>query len=138
LNATCGAFLFGNFVVGTPLGIYDVGKVEDQDTSTPTLTAKTPVLWTGPFDSRKQSKSLLIQAFGDGELRIDAQDENGRDLGSMAIQLTEADDNGRRSVPLSAQYERPFEHRYRGLQLTFTYSGKGLFRIIGVAIELRS
>jgi hypothetical protein len=138
LNATCGAFLFGNFVVGTPYGIYTVGKIEDEDTSTPTLTAKTPILWTGPFDSRKQSKSLLIQAFGDGELKIEAQDESGRDLGAMAIQLTEADDSGRRSVPLSAQYLRPFEHRYRGLQLTFTYSGKGLFRIIGVAIELRS
>lgn len=56
----------------------------------------------------------------------------------MAIQLTDADDSGRRSVPLSAQYLRPFEHRYRGLQLTFTYSGKGLFRIIGLAVELRN
>jgi hypothetical protein len=138
LNATCGAFLFGNFVVGTPFGIYTVGKIEDEDTDTPTLTAKTPVLWTGPFDSRKQSKSILIQAFGDGELQVEAQDENGRDLGAITVQLTEADDSGRRSVPLSAQYLRPFEHRYRGLQLTFNYSGKGLFRIIGVAVELRS
>lgn len=138
LNATCGAFLFGNFAVGTPLGIYDVGKIEDEDTSTPTLTAKTPILWTGPFDSRKQSKSLLVQAFGDGELKIDAKDEQGRDLGAIVVQLKDADDNGRRSVPLSAQYLRPFEHRYRGLQLTFTYAGTGLFRIIGVAVELRS
>ena len=65
-------------------------------------------------------------------------EELGRDLGTISVQLTEADDSGRRSVPLSAQYLRPFEHRYRGLQLTFSYSGKGLFRIIGVAIELRS
>jgi hypothetical protein len=41
-------------------------------------------------------------------------------------------------VPLSRQYERKFEHRYRGVQFRFTTRGKGLLKIIGFAVTVRT
>jgi hypothetical protein len=41
-------------------------------------------------------------------------------------------------VPLNKQYERKFEHRYRGVKFRFTVKGSGLVRIVGFAVIVRA
>jgi hypothetical protein len=53
------------------------------------------------------------------------------------IDSTGSDDNFP-DVPLQRQYERKFEHRYRGVQFKFTTRGKGLLKIIGFAVTVRT
>ena len=102
----------------------------------PDVRIETPVLWMGPFDAHKQAKSIIIQAFGDGELTVTAIDDQNRDKWQTTVMLTDEDDDGRRTVPLQRQYERPMSIRFRGLRFKFDYKGIGLFRIIGFAVEL--
>ena len=139
LKARCGAFLGGQFVLGTSGGVYNVKKVEDVTTTGPEMVVQTPILWCGSLTQTKDCYSLSIQAQGTGNLKIEAVDENGRDLGSMFfnVEPSGADDTFIGSVPLSAQYERKFDVRFRGVQLKFTTQATGLFRLIGFAINVR-
>jgi len=102
----------------------------------PDVTVETPVLWMGALDGIKQSSSITIQAYGDGELTITATDDQNRDKWQTTVMLTDEDDDGRRTVPLQRQYERPMSIRFRGLRFKFEFKGTGLFRIIGFAVEL--
>lgn len=136
LNASCGATLGGSLVFGTKRGTYDIAKVESLEGAMPDVRIETPVLWMGPFDAHKQAKSIIIQAFGDGELTVTAIDDQNRDKWQTTVMLTDEDDDGRRTVPLQRQYERPMSIRFRGLRFKFDYKGIGLFRIIGFAVEL--
>ena len=136
LNASCGTTLGGNLVFGTKRGIYDINKVESIEGAMPDVRIETPVLWMGPFDEIKQAKSIIIQAYGEGELTVTATDDQNRDKWQTTVMLTDEDDDGRRTVPLQRQYERPMSIRFRGLRFKFDYKGTGLFRIIGFAVEL--
>jgi acylphosphatase len=76
-----------------------------------------------------------VHATGDGTVEVDAMNEDGKVLQSYV--LTIESDEGDDAIPvttLSQQYERKFEHRYRGLQLRFRLKGKGLVRIVGFAV----
>lgn len=139
VKARCGAFLGGQFVLGTPGGLYNVRKVEDITDIGPEMVVQTPILWCGSLTQTKDCYSLSIQAQGTGNLTVEAVDENGRDLGSLFfdVEPSGADDTFVGSVPLSAQYERKFDTRFRGIQLKFTTKAAGLFRLIGFAINIR-
>lgn len=142
LNARSGAFLGGKLVFGTTGGIYEVLDIEteDKDAFTPDMTITTPLLWHGSLEDTKETQSLLIQAAGKGKLEIDAQDEVGRTLGSMFIEVDDtSDDNYFADVPLSRQYERKWQHRYRAAQYRIrSKGGSGLLRIIGFAVNVRT
>jgi hypothetical protein len=139
LNATCGTTLGGNTLLGTPGGIWERKKVEDIAEFSPEMVVTTPILWQGAINDVKESYSFILQATGTGELQVEAFDERGRYMSAMQflIDATGADDNFP-DVPLQRQYERKFEHRYRGVQFRFTTRGKGLLKIIGFAVTVRT
>ena len=139
LNAHCGASLGGMTILGTPGGVYTKGLPEDVNTFNPKMVVETPMLWMGSMASIKQSYSLLTQATGIGTLKIEAFDDEGRSLSSEQIEIEENDqDDVISDIPLSKQYERKFEHRFRGIRLRFTIEGRGLMRLLGFAILVRA
>jgi hypothetical protein len=139
LNAMCGAQLGGVTVLGTPGGVWQRVPVEDETEFSPEMIVTTPILWQGAINDIKESYSFILQATGKGELQVEAFDERGRYLSSMQF-LIEDDGAANKfpDVPLSRQYERKFEHRYRGVQFRFTTKGKGLLKIIGFAVTVRT
>ena len=142
LNSRCGAFLGGNLVFGTPGGVYSVLKVEtdDPDAYTPDMEVVTPLLWHGSLEDTKETQSVIVQAAGKGKITVDAQDDDGRTLGSLYIEVDDdPDDNYFFDVPLSRQYERKWSHRYRAAQYRVKISGGGgLLRLIGFAVTVRT
>jgi len=141
LRARCGTFLNGELLYGTTGGVYQVLKPEDEKEGahTPEMEVVTPLLWHGSLSDTKETVSLLLQAAGKGIVEIDAQDEHGRTIGSLRIEVDDtADDNYFADVPLSRQYERKWSHRYRAAQYRIrTTGGQGLLRIIGFAVTVR-
>ena len=139
LNATCGAALGGKQLIGTPGGVWERERIEDELEFSPEMVVTTPILWQGAINDTKESYSFILQATGKGELQVEAFDERGRYLSAMQFLIEDggADDKFP-DVPLSRQYERKFEHRYRGVQFRFTTKGKGLLKIIGFAVTVRS
>jgi hypothetical protein len=138
LNARCGRVLGGITLLGTPGGIWERKQVEDITEFSPELVVDTPILWQGALNDIKESYSFVLQATGQGELQVEAFDERGRYLSSMQFLIEEGGADGKfPDVPLSRQFERKFEHRYRGVQFRFTTRGKGLLKIIGFAVMVR-
>ena len=139
LNTRCAKTLGGVTLLGTPGGIWEQNKIEDVVQYSPEMVVTTPILWQGAINDIKESYSFILQATGKGELQVEAFDERGRYLSSMQFLIEDdgADDKFP-DVPLSRQYERKFEHRYRGVQFRFTTSGKGLLKIIGFAVAVRT
>lgn len=139
LNITCGSTLGGQTLVGTPGGIWERKRIEDETEFSPEMVVTTPILWQGAINDTKESYSFILQATGQGELQVEAFDERGRYLSAMQylIDPSGADDNFP-DVPLQRQYERKFEHRYRGVQFRFSTRGKGLLKIIGFAVTVRT
>ena len=138
INQRCGAFLGGHLVFGCSDGLYEVGNIEDKNGIQPQLDVVTPTLWLGSITDHKHTHSLLLQAFGNGDLTVEARDDKGNLVHSVTVEVSDSpDDNHFPDVPLSRQFELPFQHRLRGLQLRFTSTGKGLLRIIGFAITVK-
>lgn len=138
LNARCGRQLGGVTAIGTPGGIWERGEPEDVLDVSPEMVILTPILWQGSINDTKQSHSFILQASGKGRLVVEALDETGRPLSSLEFQIENEADNDFAEVPLAFQYERKFEHRYRGVQFRFTTSGRGLLKIIGFAVTVRT
>lgn len=138
LNATCGRKLGENTLLGTPGGIWERSDIEDIEEFSPEMKVTTPILWQGSINDTKESYSFILQATGQGELQVEAFDERGRYLSALQFLIQDggADDKFP-DVPLNRQYERKFEHRYRGVQFRFTTRGKGLLKIIGFAVTVR-
>ena len=139
LNATCGSVLGGKVLLGTPGGVWERQQIEEETEFSPEMVVETPILWQGAINDTKESYSFILQATGKGELLVEAFDERGRYLSALQFLIEDggADDKFP-DVPLSRQYERKFEHRYRGVQFKFTTKGKGLLKIIGFAVTVRS
>lgn len=138
LNARCGAFLAGQLVFGTPGGVYDVNKVESEDGITPDMEVVTPFLWHGSTSDTKDTHSIILQASGKGTIIMDAKDDAGRIIGELRFEVDDSDDNQFEGVPLSRQYERAWQHRYRGAMYRFrTEGGSSLLRITGFAITVK-
>ena len=112
LNARCGTQLGGVTLMGTPGGVWERRKIEDELDFSPEMVVITPILWQGAINDIKESYSFILQATGKGELQVEAFDERGRYLSAIQFTITEGgvDDNFP-DVPLSRQYERKFEHR---------------------------
>lgn len=141
LHARCGASLGGVTVLGTSGGLYTLLDVEDEgvdDDIVPELVVTTPVLWHGAINDVKETYSIIVQASGKTTMTIDAFDDQGRQIGSITLNVDDsaADDNFP-DVPLQRQYERKFDHRYRGVQFRFKAQGRGLVRLIGFAVTVR-
>jgi hypothetical protein len=137
-NARCGASLAGRLVFGTYGGVWDVENLGDEGVD-PTMVVETPILWHGDLENQKESNSLVLQASGSGTIQIEAFNDVGQSLGGMTVEVSKRDDaDAFPDLPLERQYVLPFQRRYRGLQLRFTCTGKGLLRIVGFAVVLRS
>ena len=84
---------------------------------TPEMEITTPLLWHGSSLKPRKHSLLFSKLLAKGLIEIDAQDDNGKVLGSMVIEVDDtADDNHFADVPLSRQYERKWTHRYRAAQ----------------------
>ncbi len=139
MNARCGASQGGRLFMGTPGGVYEINKIEDAGADLyPNLVATLPYLWHGSFTDQKSSHSVIIQASGNGNCTLEAFNEEGVLLDSMVFEIDASpDDNNFPDVPLSRQYERRFEHRYKAVAFRLTVPGSGLLRIIGLAVVVR-
>tara|TARA_B100000749_G_scaffold113073_1_gene86362 strand:+ start:6753 stop:8246 length:1494 start_codon:yes stop_codon:yes gene_type:complete len=139
LNAMNGVQLGGITALGTPGGVWERQRIEDITDFSPEMVVTTPILWQGAINDVKETYSFILQATGKGEVQVEAFDERGRYLSALQFLIEEdgADDKFP-DVPLSRQYERRFEHRYRGVQFRFTTRGKGLLKIIGFAVTIRT
>lgn len=139
LRARCGARLGDQMVWGTPGGVYNILSIEETDGELyPTAVIETPVLWNGSLNDIKNSHSIVVQASGQGTIKIEGFDERGRALSTKMVNIDDGlSDDSFGDVPLNRQYENKFEHRYRGLRLRFTVEGKGLIRIAGFAVLVR-
>jgi hypothetical protein len=142
LKSRCGAFLGGSLVLGTAGGVYNVlaPEAEKDDAVTPQLEVVTPYLWHGSLTDVKETNSLIIQASGKGNLEVDAIDLDGKLLGSLVVEVDNTlDDKQYEGVALSRQYERKWQHRYLAAQYRIkSVGGSGLFRIIGLAVTVRT
>lgn len=139
LQATCGAHLGGISIVGTSGGVWQYKLVEEETEVSPDLYIETPILWQGSINDQKQSSTLVMQATGKGRVIVNAYDESGRHLSRIPFEIeTDSEDDSFPDVPLSVQYERRFEHLFRGVRLVITAEGSGLVKIIGFAITVRS
>jgi hypothetical protein len=141
-NARCGAFLGGKLVFGTNGGIYEAAKVEDTEEDVesgifPTAVIETPTLWHGSLTEWKDTHSFVLHATGNGRITVEATDDDGRAINSFDLDIRQEGDDYFPGVPLSQQYERKFEHRYRGVRFRFTINGTGLVRIIGFVVNLK-
>ncbi len=140
LNAKCGAFYGGQLVVGTGGGAFNVDKPEDirPESVAPEMIATTPILWLKDLEGTKESQSLTVIASGPGEIKIEALNEDDKQLASWVMEISgDTDDNRYIGVPLSKQYHRQFNARFRGLRLRFTAKSKGLVRIVGFIVKMR-
>jgi len=141
LNARCADFLGGELSFGTSAGVYTclTDESTDEDGIYPEAYIVTPFLWHGSLTDEKQTHSIIFQASGTGIIEMDAQDDKGRILGSMRFEINDnPDDNSFEDVPLSAQYERLWQHRYRAAQYRFRIiESLGLIRINGFAVKVR-
>lgn len=139
LNACAGASQGGRLFYGTPGGVYEVAKIEQDDAEFyPDLEVLFPMLWHGTYFDTKSTHSLVVQASGNGICDLIAINDDRQTFHSDHFEVSDtSDDNNFPDVPLSAQYERRFEHRYRGAQFRLTVSGKGLLRIVGFAVMVR-
>lgn len=143
LNQRCADFSDGTLLVGTSGGVYRA-MPEGQtcpSTGAPPLEIETPMLWHGSITDAKQTHSLTLQASGCAELVLDALDaDSGGVIDSMVLEVDGDPDDGRfYDVPLSRQYARKWEHRYRGARYRIRSTrGAGLLRIVGLAIDVRT
>lgn len=138
LNARCGSALGGRLALGTSGGVYDVQKVEAQTGVSPEAVVTTPILWHGSLTDIKETHSLIIQASGRGVIEVEAVDDEGREIAGLSFEIDATpDDNAFSDVPLTRQYERKFEHRYRGIQFRFRLRGSGIIRMVGFAVMIR-
>ena len=102
------------------------------------MTVTFPVLWHGSFTDFKNVHSILLQASGDGTGTLEIINEENQTLQSDHFEISEGeDDNWFSDVPLSRQYERKMELRYRGAQYRLTVTGNNLVRIHGFGVMLR-
>lgn len=139
LNARCGTSLGGVVLLGTPGGVYQQFQVEDELPLIPDMLVETPTLWLGGLTDVKQSHSIILQAAGKGTVIMEGFDENGRALSDVTFDIdTTTEDDVFLDIPLSMQYDRKFEHRFKGVRFRISVRGSGLIRIIGFAINVRS
>lgn len=138
LQARCGAFLGGSLVFGTPAGAYDIQPVGVTGEIEPEATATTPILWLGDISSNKNTHSIVVQAAGQGTIKVEAFNDLGQFLQAFEVEIDGTlDDGNYEDVPIIRQYERLFEHIVRGLRLKFTINGNGLVRLSGFAVRTR-
>jgi len=138
LSARCGSQLGETTLIGTSGGVWNQQQVEDVTLTAPTLVIETPILWQGAINGIKDSHSLIVQASGQGTIQVEAFDEVDRSLSTMFFEIDGGgEDDSFADVPLSRQYERKFEHRYRGVYFRFTLKGNGLLRTTGFAVAIR-
>ena len=140
LNAACGAFYGGKYVIGTAGGVFDVADIESQDEDLVEcqMEVVTPVLWVGDMVDQKQAHSWTMMASGPGVLEIEAMDEQNRNLGSWVVEIDgDSDDDMFAGVPLSRQYTRKLDALFKGVRFRIRTKSKGLVRIVGFTINLR-
>jgi len=141
LTARCGAFLGGNLLFGTPGGVYKILKAteEVEGAITPEAEIVFPYFWHGSLTENKDIHSLIIQAIGKGTITLTATRDDGAVFDAMTMEVEgSSDDSLFVDVPLSTQYERPFQHRYLSAQYRLAITGgAGLLRLVGFAVLIR-
>ncbi len=140
VNARCGDMLGGRAVVAGYGGVYELMDVEDDDDNLVDVPMEimTPVSWHGSMTQDKQSHSFFIHASGQGDLLVEVFNERNQLLAAYPLEIEDDDDGQFPDNPISRQYERKFEARYRGLRTRITSTGKGLVRILAFGFNVRA
>lgn len=139
LHARCGDFLGGVLVFGTPGGNYNIQKIEDVTSVTPTMEVETPTLWLGSIMDIADIHSITIQAAGAGNLIVEIIDDHSDKImwsHNLVVSGPVTDDNFP-NKPLSKQYERTVDRRAVGVRVRFRSDGAGLLRVIGFSLNVR-
>ncbi len=138
LNQRCGASLGGVTCLGTSGGVFNIKEYEDTGvTNVPDLEVVTPILWHGSLTETKHAREFILQASGQGRVIVDAFNHEGKQIGTITVDLDAPDgqDDDYTFLPLSKQYNRPFAHQYKGVQFRMrTEGGSGRIKIIGFAV----
>ena len=138
LNARCASVLGGRVLVGTNGGIWELKQYDDDVMKTPKMVINTPILWHESINTVKESHSFILQASGKGIINVEAFDEVGRQLSNIRYQIEDdVRNNEFPENPMRLEYERKFEHRYKGVQFRFKVEGDGLIKVIGFAVNTR-
>jgi len=136
LKAICADSVSARLVFGTPGGLYEVEDLGYFDDDSPSITMEvlTPVFWLGSLHEQKMAYAYILQADGDGDVVVEVMNQDGAVVGGDTFEA-QPDDNGLfPTVPLSQRYKRKLEVMAVGLQFRIRVTGKGLFRISGLAI----
>jgi hypothetical protein len=141
LSAACADALDGAMLLGTPSGIYRPFEIGQPISGSPPpvdLDIRTPILWCGSTSDIKESYSYLLHMTGQGTVKVSATDEEGIPIMEDIIDLDGAAQPLRFPMePLSRQFERKFERRFRGVRFRFQTSGTSLVRLSAFAINVR-
>jgi len=138
LNARCASVLGGRVILGTAGAVWELKQYEDISMKSPAMTITTPILWHQSINTVKDSHSFILQASGKGIINVEAFNEVGRQLSNIQYQIEgDVRDFKFPENPMRLEYERKFEHRYKGVQFRFSVEGDGLIKIIGFAVNTR-
>lgn len=133
----CAAFMSGKMVFGTAYGVWNVFGELDSGVSRAPMEIITPVFWHKELNQQKSSRTFMLQAHGEGDVVIQAFDEQGRELSAIKVRLEDESTITFPDVPISRQYERKFEHRYRGVQFKISSTTSGKVKIYSFGVSVR-
>lgn len=142
LDQTCADFLSGRLIVGSRAGVYKVLRPGEITPGAiyPSMVIETPMLYHTDLLQQKKTKGVVIQATGRGLLTLEALDaETDEVFDTIRMEIeSRKDDAVTLRLPLSRQYQRPFNHAYDRVRFRITTEGYGgLLRIVSLSVMLR-
>lgn len=142
LDQTCGDFLSGRLILGTRGGVYKALRPGEVTSNAiyPEMVIETPMLFHQDLLQQKKSKGVVIQATGRGLLTLEAlHPDTDNVFDSITMEIDSRKDDGiSLRMPLSRQYQRPFNHSYDRVRFRIRTEGYGgLLRIVSLSVMLR-
>jgi len=138
LSTTCGDYADGSLIYGTPDGLFQVAKVEEETAGKfPDLSIETPDLFLGSFTDHKSLAGLVLSCAGKSYLNLELIDAvTGKVIWSRYNVEAEpgtaiADARG---TPLNHNRRVPVNVRTTACRLRVKACGTGQFRFAGFAL----
>jgi hypothetical protein len=137
----CGSFHEGSLVYGSAEGLYEVGKVEEEEHEIyHDLVIETPILYLGSYNEAKTINGLIMSASGRATLNIELIDVDKKAVCFSKVVEVEpdADPSTFYGTPLSKHRRIPMNVRTTSVILRITAKGAGLFRLAAFAFTIGS
>lgn len=130
----CAAWDGTRMLLGCDDGSLYEESPKDKNLEPPPGRAVTPILWLGSMNEVKQATQLMLIADGHGDVVISAEDDIGRDLGSVVFSFSGEDGAAPEELPGERRHTRPFERRFTGVRFTIEVQPKSRVRIYGFGV----